>query len=52
MCKTKVYIGQTGRNFDKRAKEHYSSSIKKHGDYNYSNHLTDKKDLTISLTYA
>lgn len=37
----KTYIGQTGRNFNKRIQEHYSSFVKGKDDSNYSNHLRD-----------
>lgn len=39
----KIYIGQTGRNFDKRINEHHSSFLKKKKDSNYSNHLIDEQ---------
>ena len=37
----KTYIGQTGRNFGKRLKEHQSSFIKGKTDSNYANHLLE-----------
>ena len=39
----KTYIGQTGRCFRKRLKEHYSSYINKKLDSNYGIHLPESK---------
>ena len=38
----KTYIGQTGRIFSKRIKEHYSSFINKKSDSHYANHLLEE----------
>ena len=37
----KTYVGQTGRNFQKRIHEHYQSFIKDKNDSNYANHLIE-----------
>ena len=37
----KIYIGQTGRNFSKRLKEHLSSFNKGKTDSSYANHLLE-----------
>lgn len=39
----KIYIGQTGRSFDKRIKEHRNSYLKKHTDSHYALHLNNQQ---------
>ena len=39
----KTYIGQSGRSFSKRIKEHYTNFIKKKTHSNYANHLIEYK---------
>lgn len=39
----KVYIGQTGRNFNKRHLEHKNSYVKNKTDSTYANHLLEEK---------
>lgn len=46
----KVYIGQTGRNFEKRVNEHHASFIKNKTDSNYSNHLLETNH-TFNFNY-
>lgn len=38
----KNYVGQTGRNFGQRIKEHFSSFTRKKNDSNYANHLLEE----------
>lgn len=38
-----TYIGQTGRNFKKRIKEHFTSFITEKSDSNYANHLIESE---------
>ena len=37
----KIYIGQTGRSFGKRIKEHYSNFVNNKNSSNYANHLLE-----------